>query len=435
MLEVIDGRDQMTPVHIARPRPGGRGGEPEKQVTEIVDDVRLNGDAALLAHIERLDGVKLTPEELRVPTSVIEKAPSLVRPELVDALEVMTERLRSTCERQVSETWFERRADEFVGELIRPLRRIGVYAPGGRAAYPSTVVMAAVPARVAGVGAIALASPPGPSGEIGEPVLAACAIAGIDEVYRMGGAQAIAALAYGTESVRPVEKIVGPGNIYVTFAQRLVRGWVGVDAEAGPTEIAIVADDTSDPQVVAADLVAQAEHGPLGTHALITWSPELAERVMAALELQVVTHERSEDVENALTEGGRAVLVRDVEHAIDTANGFAPEHLELCFEGADEHLDAIRNAGAVFVGRASPVSVGDYVAGTNHVLPSGGTARWSSGLGVSDFVKRIYVSGLQPSALARLAQHVEALAEAEGLKAHSRAVEIRLGTEPGPGFR
>ena len=435
MLEVIDGRDQMTPVHIARPRPGGRGGGPEQEVAEIVDDVRLNGDAALVDLVERLDGVRLTPDELRVPKSVIEKAPSLVRPELVNALEVMTERLRSTCERQSSESWFERRADEFVGELIRPLRRVGVYVPGGRAAYPSTVVMTAVPARVAGVGAIALASPPGRSGEIDEAVLAACAIAGVEEVYRIGGAQAIAALAYGTESVRPVEKIVGPGNIYVTIAKRQVRGWVGVDAEAGPTEIAIVADDTADPGVVAADLVAQAEHGPLGTHALITWTPDLAERVMAALELQVLTHERPDDVENALTEGGRAVLVRDVGHAIDTANAFAPEHLELCFDDAAEHLDAVRNAGAIFVGPSSPVSVGDYVAGTNHVLPSGGTARWSSGLGVGDFVKRIYVSGLKPTALERLAPHVEALADAEGLRGHFRAVEMRLGPGSGSGAR
>jgi histidinol dehydrogenase len=287
--------------------------------------------------------------------------------------------------------------------------------------------MASVPARVAGVEGLALCSPSAPGGDIAEAVLAACSVAGITEVYRLGGAQAIAALAFGTETVRPVEKIVGPGNVYVTLAKRFVQGWVGIDSEAGPTEIAIIADDSADPRVLAADLVAQAEHGPLGTHVLITWVPEVAERVIQRLDIEVMGHERPEDVENALIEGGRAVLVRDKAHALATANALAPEHLELVFAGALDALDSVRNAGAVFVGKDSPVSVGDYVAGTNHILPSGGTARWSSGLGVADFLKRIYVSGLERSALERLAPHVDALAEAEGLHAHGRAVHARLG--------
>jgi histidinol dehydrogenase len=286
--------------------------------------------------------------------------------------------------------------------------------------------MAAVPAQVAGVGSVAVATPPGPEGEVGDAVLAACAVAGITEVYRMGGAQAIAALAYGTTTVRPVEKIVGPGNVYVTLAKRMVAGWVGIDTDAGPTEIAIVADGSAQPDVIAADLVAQAEHGPLGTHVLITWEPTLIERVDAALELEVARHERPDDVENALVEGGCAVLVSDLRHGLETANAFAPEHLELLFENAEESLDSVVNAGAVFVGPFSPVPVGDYVGGTNHVLPSGGSARHSSGLGVADFCKRIYVSGLEESALKRLAPHVEAFAEAEGLKAHARAVSRRL---------
>jgi histidinol dehydrogenase len=426
MLELIDGRQQMTPVHIARPRPAPTKESPGDRVKEIVAAVRLGGDRALLDYTEKFDGVRLESEALRVDEDAIEKSRALVRPELIDALEVMSERLRSTCERQRPETWFDDRADERVGELIRPLRRVGVYVPGGKAAYPSSVIMAVVPARVAGVESIAVASPPDGSGEIAEPVLAACAVAGITEVYRMGGAQAIAALAYGTETVRPVEKVVGPGNLFVTLAKREVRGWVGVDTEAGPTEIAVVADDSADPQVVAADLVAQAEHGPHGTHALITWSEDFAERVMAALEILVVSHPRGEDIENALTEGGRAVLVRDLAHAMDTANALAPEHLELCFEGAEDALDMVRNAGAVFVGPWSPVSVGDYVAGTNHVLPTGGAARWGSGLGVPDFVKRIYVSSLLATSLERLAPHVDALAEAEGLPAHARAVRVRF---------
>jgi histidinol dehydrogenase len=426
MLELIDGREQSTPVHIPRPKPVGSHGGLSGQVRAIVDDVRLRGDDALLEYTAKLDGVRLESADLVVDEDTIGQARGLVRPELIDALEVMGERLRRTCERQIQEPWLERSVDEFVGELVRPLGRVGVYVPGGRAAYPSSVVMAVVPARVAGVEAVAIATPVGPHGEVSEAVLAACAVTGVDEVYRMGGAQAIAALAYGTQTVRPVEKIVGPGNVYVTLAKRMVQGWVGVDSEAGPTEIAIVADSTADPDVLAADLVAQAEHGPNGSHVLIAWDPAIVERVCTALEFVVARHERPDDVTNALIEGGRAVLVRDLRHAVETANAFAPEHLELACDGAEDVLDDVRNAGAVFVGVSSPVSVGDYVAGTNHVLPSGGTARWSSGLSVGDFTKRIYVSGFEPSSLERLAPHVEALAEAEGLNAHARAVQVRL---------
>ncbi len=426
MLELIDGRDQGSPVHIARPVPAGRAADPAAAVRAIVADVQSRGDAAVLAYTERFDRARLAPERLRVEPEVIARAGKLVRPELIDALKSLDERLSRTCERQLPTGWTERSATELVGELIRPFRRVGIYTPGGRAAYPSSVIMAAVPARVAGVGTVALCSPPDGRGEIAESVLAACSVAGIDEVYRMGGAQAVAAFAYGTETVRPVEKIVGPGNTYVTLAKREVRGWVGVDAEAGPTELAVIADGTVAPEVVAADIVAQAEHGPLGTHVLITWEPEVAGEVMAQLELAVARHERSEDVENALIEGGRAVLVRDLTHAMDTANAFAPEHLQLMFEGALDAVDGVRNAGSVFVGRDSPVPVGDYAGGTNHILPTGGSARWASGLGAQDFVKRIYVSGVEPQSLAQLAPHIYALAEAEGLPGHARAVRARL---------
>jgi histidinol dehydrogenase len=426
MLELIDGRGQQSPVHIARPRsPGER--VPEETVRAIVDDVRLRGDAAVIEQTRRFDGADLEPHGMRVEESSIAAARNLVRPGLIDALEVMAERLRRTCERQLPKSWIERRDGEFVGELVRPLRRVGVYVPGGRVPYPSSVVMTVVPAQVAGVADIAVCSPPAASGNVAEVVLAACAVLGITEVYRVGGAQAIAALAYGTESIRLVDKIVGPGNIYVTLAKRLVGGSVGTDSEAGPTEIAVIADDGPSPRVLAADLVAQAEHGPLGTHALITWIPDVAEAVMGELDIIVATHERSDDVENALIEGGRAVIVRDLDHAIATANALAPEHLELAFAGALDALDAITNAGGVFVGSLSPVSAGDYVAGTNHVLPSGGTARWASGLRATDFVKHIYISGLDAGALGRLAPHIEALAEAEELRAHARSVRLRLG--------
>jgi histidinol dehydrogenase len=368
----------------------------------------------------------LEPAAISVPEEQIAAARSLVRPELIDALEVMAARLRTTCERQLPVGWVERGPDDMVGEIVRPLRRVGIYVPGGRAAYPSSVIMASVPARVAGVDGIALCTPPTAAGEVSEAVLAACAVAGVTEVYRVGGAQAIAALAYGTETVRPVDKIVGPGNVYVTLAKRLVHGWVGIDSEAGPTEIAIVADDGADPRIVAADLVAQAEHGPLGVHVLITPSEDLARAVNQAIEAEVYAHRRPEDVENALIEGGRIALVRDLDHALDTANALAPEHLQLAFDGAEEALERVVSAGSVFVGRYSPVPVGDYVGGTNHVLPSGGTARWAGGLSTRDFVKHIYISSYEPSALQRLAPHIAALAQAEGLEAHDRAVELRL---------
>jgi histidinol dehydrogenase len=426
MLELIDGRQQATPVHIRRPTAVGTTAQAERVAREVVADVRLRGDAALVTYAERFDHASLTPERIRVDPNEILKARNLVRPELLEALQVMADRLRSTCERQKPVEWIDQRDDEFTGELIRPLRRVGIYAPGGRATYPSSVIMAAVPAQVAEVGGIAVCSPPRGNGEIAETVLAACAVAGIDEVYRVGGAQAIGALAYGTESVRPVDKVVGPGNLYVNYAKRAVHGWVGIDAEAGPTEIAIVADESMDAAVIAADLIAQAEHGPHGAHVLVTWVPELLDAVTDSLERAVLMHERPDDVENALIEGGRGVLVRDLRQAIDTVNAFAPEHLELCFVGALDELDAVRNAGSVFVGKSSPVVAGDYVGGTNHILPSGGTARWASGLGVNDFVKRIYVSGYEPSSLRRMLPHIGALSEAEGLLAHERAATIRV---------
>ncbi|MBA3432171.1 MAG: histidinol dehydrogenase [Actinobacteria bacterium] len=426
MLELIDGRDTHAPVHIARPKPAGVAGDPGQGVRAIIEAVRSNGDAALIDFTRRFDGARLTSDSVRVPEETIMGAVKLVPPEVIDALRVLERRLRKTCERQLPRGWMDYTDGEMIGELIRPLRRIGLYAPGGRAAYPSSVMMGAVPAFVAGVDTVAVCSPPTARGEISEAVLAACAVAGITEVYRMGGAQAVAAFAYGTETVRPVEKIVGPGNIHVTRAKREVQGWVGIDSEAGPTELLIVADESASPEDLAADLVAQAEHGPLGSHVLVTWKPDLANAVMAQLDVEVARHERADDVENALIEGGRAVLVRDTDHAMQTANAFAPEHLQLVFRGALEWLDRVRNAGAVFVGAATPVPVGDYVAGTNHILPTGGTARWASGLGVGDFIKRIYVYGTEEGSLMQLAPHVEALAKSEGLPGHGRAVRVRL---------
>jgi len=427
MLEVLDGRAQMTPVHIPRPRHmGSTAAAAQAEVVAIVQDVRTRGDEAILSYAERGAVAPVSDRALRVPQDVVSRAPSMVRPEFMDALEVMVERLRRTCERQLEQGWLDRGPDEVVGEIVRPLRRIGVHVPGGRAVYPSSVVMCVTPAQVAGVEGIAVAAPPDDTGEVAEPVLAACALLGVSEVYRMSGAAAIAGLAHGTASVRPVEKIVGRGDTHVTLAKRLVRGWIDTDADPGAAELAIIADGRAAPRILAADLVAQAEHGPNGAHVLITWDAVLADRVISELHLEVAAHERSDDIENALIEGGAAVLVRDLDHALDTANAFAPEHLQLHLEEAFGAIDKVRNAGSVHVGPFSPAPVGDYVGGTNHVLPSGGSARWSSGLSVRDFVKRTYVTGLEVSALERLAPHVEAMAETEGLPGHARALHLRM---------
>ena len=425
MLESIDGRETLGPVHITRPLTGGEAAL-AASVAEIVSEVRSRGDAAVAEMTLRFDGVEVPAERLRVTQGEIDAARAATDPLLLEALEAMATRLRATAQRGLPAGWIDRQDGRFTGELVVPLRRAGLYVPGGRASYPSSVIMAAVPAQVAGVEGIAVTSPPGPEGEIPREVLAACGIAGVAEVYRMGGAQAIAAFAFGTETVRPVEKIVGPGNAYVTAAKRLVQGTVGIDSEAGPTEIMVIAGADASAEVIAADLIAQAEHGPHGSHVLVTWEPDLAAEVMNALDLLVPLHPRAEALENALTEGGIAVLVRDLDHALETANAFGPEHLQLEISDAEVLLARIWNAGSVFAGPWTPVAVGDYAGSTNHVLPSGGTSRFSSGLSARDFVKTIYVSGLDRSGLAELAPHIRALADAEGLPGHATSVDLRL---------
>ncbi len=424
MLELIDGRAIEGPVPLLRPSPPGDAGLAEAAAAEAVQAVRMRGDAALLELTERFDGVRVTT--LRVPVETLGSARGLISPELLGALEALAARLDEASRSRVVSDDLTESGGVLTGEVVRPLRRVGIYVPGGRATYPSSVLMAAIPARVAGVGGIAVCSPPGRSGLPPEPVLAACAIAGVEEVYAIGGAQAIAALAYGTETVRPVDKIVGPGNVYVTAAKKIVRGWVGTDADAGPTEIVIVADDSANPLHLALDLLAQAEHGPLGSHVLITDSETLITEVEEALDTELITHARSEDVENALIEGGKAVLVRDLDHGLATANSFAPEHLQLSVADPRSALPKVQNAGSVFLGPTTPVAVGDYVGSSNHVLPTGGSARWSSGLSVMDFMKRIYVTSMTTDALAEVAPQIEALAEAEGFAAHSRSVQVRL---------
>ena len=395
-------------------------------VREILADVRARGDAALRELTRRFDGADV--DDPRVPPEDVERALRSTPPELLDALTEARDAVEAYHAHQVHGDAMYERHGVRVQDLRRPVDRAGVYVPGGRAGYPSTVLMAAVPARVAGVPEVALAVPPRPDGTVDPPTLAAAALAGVDEVYRVGGAQAIAALAYGTASIAPVDVIVGPGNVYVAVAKREVaaEGAVGVPAAfAGPSEVVVVADETTPLSCAALDVVVQAEHGPDGLAWLVTWSDAVAEAVTAEVSEIVASSPRRADIEATLKSGGYAVLVDGPEQALAVANAIAPEHLELMCDGAEELLGLVRHAGAVFCGPWAPASVGDYVAGPSHVLPTFGSARFSSGLRVDDFVRTVHAVSLDADALDRVAPAVATIAEAEGLPAHAQSVRAR----------
>lgn len=397
-------------------------------VAPICEDVRERGSVAVLDAGERFDAVR--PERLRVPAETMAQALEDLDPTIRAGLEESVARLRATCEAELEQTVVTEVAPGArVERRIVPMQRVGLYVPGGLAPLVSTVVMNAVPAQVAGVPGIALASPPQAEfGGLPHPtILAACALLGIEEVYAAGGAQALAMFAYGTEDCAPVNLITGPGNIFVAAAKRYLQGTVAIDAEAGPTEIAIIADETADPAYVAADLVSQAEHDPLAASVLITDSESLADAVDAALLEQVAAAKHAERIRTSL--GGRqsaTVLVRDLDQAVDVANAYAAEHLEIQTRDADAVASRIVNAGAVFVGAFTPVSLGDYAAGSNHVLPTAGCACHSSGLSVRAFCKNMHVVSYSAEALDEVGRKVVALAEAEDLPSHGAAVSIRL---------
>src|SRR5213595_1643288 len=384
-------------------------------VRAIIAEVRGRGDDALRDLTEQFDGC--TIDDLRVPGD-----------ELLASLEDAPAEFRAALEAQLGSDVRVERNGVLLRELVVPVDRAGLYVPGGRATYPSTVLMTAIPARVAGVPEIALCVPPDPDGRVPAVTLAAAALAGVDEVYRVGGAQAIAALAYGTETIRPVDVIVGPGNMYVTAAKREVAGIVGIESLAGPSELVVVADDTADPALVAADLVAQAEHGPDGAAVLVTWDEVVADAVDEAVAKLTTDAPRRAEIEATLTSGGRAVLVDTPAMAVEASNAIAPEHLELITADPEALLPLVRNAGAVFCGPWSPAVVGDYVAGVNHVLPTARTARFASALRVDTFRKHVHVVTLDQAALARVAPYVQAFADMEGLDAHGRSVQLR-GTQ------
>lgn len=397
----------------------------EQAVRKIVTDVRRRGDAALFAYTKRFDGVALTARTVEVPQAELAEAAASLSPAVRSALRLAARRVTAFHRRQRQGSWMFRDATGArLGQQVRALDRVGVYVPGGTAAYPSSVLMNVIPAKVAGVGEVIGVTPPG---RASAEVLAAAHIAGIDRLFRVGGAQAIGALAYGTQSIPRVDKICGPGNIFVATAKRLVFGAVDIDMIAGPSEVLIVADGRARPDLVAADMLSQAEHDPLAAAILVTPSATLAERVARALRQQLGELDRQAIARRALARYGTAFVTSSLAEAIELANRIAPEHLELAVKNPERWLPAVRHAGAIFLGEHAPEPFGDYLAGPNHVLPTGGSARFSSPLGVYDFIKRSSVIAAGPRTIAKLGPAVALLARLEGLDAHARAVERRLG--------
>lgn len=429
-LRVLDLREQDTTDPRTYEIPRGEV-DIERALTSvagIVDEVIRGGDAAVLDLGERFDGVR--PASLRVPAQTIADALERLDPEVRAALQTSIDRLAATCRAELEESVTTTVADgATVERRMVPMQRVGLYVPGGLAPLVSTVVMNVVPAQVAGVGSIALVSPPQKEFD-GAPhptILAACALLGVDEVYAAGGAQAVAMLAHGTQTVAPVNLITGPGNIYVAAAKRYVRGQVAIDSEAGPTEIAIIADATADAAFVAADLISQAEHDPMAASVLITDSAALADAVAAELEPQVAATKHAERIITALSGPQSAiVLVRDIDQAVQVANAYAAEHLEIHTSDAAAVAERIVNAGAIFVGPWAPVSLGDYTAGSNHVLPTAGCACHSSGLSVRAFAKNVQVITYSEAALRAVSRDVQVLADAEDLPAHGAAIRVRV---------
>ena len=399
------------------------GESPEDIVKDILAEVRAKGDKALLSYTKKLDGVEL--DSLEVTRNEISDAYNSVDKALVEALKLAAGRIEQfyfLCKKRLEPGFLT----HDLGRLIRPLNRVGIYVPGGSAAYPSTVLMSAIPARVAGVNEIFMVTPPKKNGVIPPPTLVAADIAGVSRIFKIGGAQAIAALAFGTESVPKVDKICGPGNVFVVTAKRMVYGTVAIESLAGPSEIIIIADDTANASFCAADLIAQAEHDPQASAILITTSPKLAKAVDSEIKKQLAQLERKSIAAEALKSGGMIVIVNNPDEAIELVNLYAPEHVSLMLRNAGSYVHKIRNAGCVFFGGSSPVALGDYIAGPSHVLPTGGSARFSSPLGVEDFLKITNIIGLDEAAGKELGQAAITIAEAEGLSGHARAIRLRL---------
>lgn len=393
-------------------------------VQRIVDDVRRHGDAALHRYSRSIDGLELAG--FAVTEEEFARARAQVPEEVRQALALARDRIEAFHRRQLRQSWLHFEPAGGFGQLVRPLERVGVYAPAGRAPYPSSLLMSAVPARVAGVEEIVACAPPSPDGSVSPVILVAAELAGIDRVFKVGGAQAIAAMAYGTESIPRVDKIVGPGNIFVVLAKRLVYGDVDIDQLPGPTETLLIADASADPALCAADMLAQAEHDPLASAVLLTTDARLAREVVAQLERRLARLERASIAAESLATNGAVAVVPDLDTAFELANAYAPEHLCLLIEEPWAYLDRVRHAGGVFVGESSPEVIGDYTAGPSHVMPTGQTARFASPINVDTFMKVISVVAVNPQGLETLGPPAATLARAEGLTAHAAAIEQRL---------
>ncbi len=397
----------------------------EAVVSDIIANVRANGDKALFEYTERFDKAKF--DSLQVTKEEIDEAFAAVDEKFIEVLKQAAENITKFHAKQVRNSFIINDTDGVVmGQKVIPLDRAGLYVPGGTAAYPSTVLMDSIPAKLAGCREVVMVTPPSKDGKVNPVILAAAAIAGVDKIFKIGGAQAVAALAYGTESVPKVDKIVGPGNAFVAEAKRQVFGVVSIDMIAGPSEILIVADGKSDPSHLAADLLSQAEHDKLASAVLVTDSSELAERVSEELEKQIPLLSRCEIARTSIDTNGKIIVADTLDAAIDISNEIAPEHLELCVDNPFDYLDKIRHAGSIFMGRNCPEALGDYLAGPNHTLPTSGTARFSSPLSVDDFVKKTQYTYFTSEALARVAEDVAYFAEKEGLTAHAKSAVVRL---------
>ena len=400
----------------------------EAVVAEIIENVRKNGDKALLEYSRKFDRAELT--SLQVTKEEMEEALASVDPAFLEILREAAENIRRFHEKQKRTSFLiNEQPGVVMGQKIIPVDRAGLYVPGGTAAYPSTVLMDSIPAKIAGCPEVVIVTPPNKEGKVNPVILAAASVAGVDRIFKVGGAQAIAALAYGTETIPRVDKIVGPGNAFVAEAKKQVFGRVSIDMIAGPSEILVVADGGSNPRHVAADLLSQAEHDKMASAVLVTDSMELARAVAEQLEIQIPRLERAEIARASIDQNGKIIVADSLMRAIDIANEIAPEHLELCVDNPFDYLDAIRHAGSVFLGRNCPEALGDYFAGPNHTLPTSGTARFSSPLGVDDFIKKTQYTYFTRDALARVAPKIARFAETEGLTGHARSAMIRTEEE------
>lgn len=403
----------------------------EATVQQVLQEVRRKGDRALLHFTEEFDHVTLEADELRIKGSELEAAYQQVSKELLDAIRLACKNVEAFHSQRIPKSWVQfGEGDIVLGRRYTPVDRAGLYVPGGQACYPSTVIMNAIPAKVAKVPRIVIATPPGPDKSVNPAVLVAAQEAGVHELYRMGGAQAIAALAYGTETIPKVDVITGPGNIYVTLAKKLAYGTVGIDSLAGPSEVLIIADDSADPVHVATDMLAQAEHDSMAASILLTTDSGLARKVVTEVTQQLLNHPRRLLTEKAIAHYGLVVVVDSLDVAAELSNEFAPEHLELQIHEPWELLSHIRHAGAIFLGSSTPEAVGDYLAGPNHTLPTSGSARYASALGVETFMKHSSLIEYSSNALQQVASAIDALATAEGLHSHGESVRLRVHSEP-----